>query len=166
MPRKMYLDVDGVLVVWDPAHNCIELARGFGRLMRFCKIHRIQPYWLSMWSRFEGTLHGVNCLLWPKSCPTMAVPEIAPYGPEGKAAAIDYESDFVWIEDGISAEDLAVLEKRGVADRFFWTEGLDPDCLIKFMAFARQKMKLPKIKDWGPTWESHFSRPRRRARRR
>ena len=38
MPRKMYLDVDGVLVVWDSAHNCIELARGFGRLMRFCKI--------------------------------------------------------------------------------------------------------------------------------
>ena len=161
-PRKMYLDVDGVLVVWDAEHNCIELARGFGRLMRFSRLHDIQPYWLSMWSRDPTTLHGLNCLLWPKTCPTMAVPEVVTYGPEGKAAAIDFASDFVWIEDGVGAKDLEVLERHGARDRFFLADGLDPDCLIKFMAFTREKMGLPEIEDWGPNWESPVTRPRGR----
>jgi len=158
----MYLDVDGVLVVWDAEHNCIELARGFGRLMRFCKLHHIQPYWLSMWSQDPTTLHGLNCLLWPKTCPTMAVPEVVTYGAEGKATAIDFASDFVWIEDGVGAKALETLERHGVRDRLFLADGLDPDCLIKFMAFAREKLGLPEIEDWGPNWESYFTRPRER----
>ena len=156
----MYIDVDGVLVVWDPQHNCIELARGFGRLLRFCKIHAIRPYWLSMWSRDPSTLHGLNCLLWPTICPTMVVPEIVSYGDQGKAAAIDYESDFVWIEDGIGEKDLAVLDEHGARDRLFLTDGLDPECLLKFMDFTRRKMRLPEIEDWGPAWDSPFTRPR------
>jgi hypothetical protein len=164
-PRKMYIDVDGVLVTWDRTHNCVELSRGFGRLMRFCKIHNIQPYWLTTWHKKPTTLEGLNCLLWPVSCQTMAVPQIATYGEKGKTEGIDYESDFVWIEDGISPEDMKVLEDRGVADRFFWTEGLDPHCLTKFMEFTRKKMKLPKVKDWGPKWDSFFSRPRKRPRK-
>ena len=32
-PRKLYMDIDGVLVIWDKQYNCIELARGFGRLL-------------------------------------------------------------------------------------------------------------------------------------
>ena len=159
--RKMYLDIDGVLVVWDAEHNCIELARGFGRLMRFCKIHDIRPCWLSMWSKFPGALDGVNCLLWPKTCPTMAVPEIRPYGDEGKAAAIDFDSDFVWIEDGIGERDLAILDEHNARDRFFLADGLDADCLLKFMAFTRKVMMLPEITDWGPNWESSFTRPRK-----
>ncbi len=157
----MYIDIDGVLVVWDAGHNCIELARGFGRLMRFCKIHDIQPYWLSMWSKFPGALDGVNCLLWPKTCPTMAVPEIQSYGEDGKAAAIDFDADFVWIEDGIGEGDLAVLEAHVAGNRFFPADGLDPDCLLKFMEFTRGVMKLPEITDWGPNWESSFTRPRK-----
>ena len=159
--RKMYIDVDGVLVVWDADHNCIELARGFGRLMRFCKLHDIRPYWLSMWSEFPGALEGVNCLLWPKSCPTQAVPEVLTYGEDGKAAAIDYKSDFVWIEDGIGERDLAVLDAHGARGRFFCADGLDADCLLKFMDFTREVMGLPEITDWGPNWESPFTRPRR-----
>jgi len=160
MLRKMYLDVDGVLVVWDPAHNCIELARGFGRLMRFCRIHDITPCWLTTWSKIPSTLDGLNCLLWPKNCPTMAVPEIVPFGDDGKAAAIDYASDFVWIEDGVSEKDLAVLDRHGARDRLYWTDGLDPDCLVRFMEFARERLRLPEIDDWGPNWDSFFTRPR------
>jgi len=157
----MYIDVDGVLVVWDKEHNCIELARGFGRLMRFCKIHDIQPYWLTMWSRSPSTLGGLNCLLWPKTCPTMAAPQALAYSQEqGKISAIDMDSDFVWIEDGIDDASLAALAGRGLADRFFWTDGTDGDCLIKFMDFTRRKMNLPDVADWGPPWESTFSRPR------
>jgi hypothetical protein len=65
--RKMYVDIDGVLVVWDRTHNCTELARGLGRLMRFCKLHQIQPYWLTLWSREPATLAGVSCLLTPST---------------------------------------------------------------------------------------------------
>jgi len=158
--RKMYLDIDGVLVVWDEEYNCIELARGFGRLMRFCKVHEIQPYWLTMWSKQPETLNGINCLLWPKSCPTLAIPEIQPYGDDGKAAAIDYDSDFVWIEDGIGARDLAVLDAHDARDRFFLADGLDADCLLKFMDFTTTIMGLPEITDWGPNWESSFTRKR------
>jgi hypothetical protein len=159
-PRKMYLDVDGVLVVWDKEHNCIELARGFGRLMRFCRVHEITPCWLTLWSKRPETLEGINCLLWPKSCPTMAAPGIVDYGGGPKAAAIDYASDFVWIEDGLGERDRAILAGHHALDRFFPADGLDPDCLLKFMEFTRRKMALPEIADWGPNWESFFTRPR------
>ena len=160
--RKMYIDIDGVLVVWDVEHNCIELARGFGRLMRFCKVHDIQPYWLTTWSQFEGALHGINCLLWPTSCPTMGHPETASFDEAGKAAAIDYDSDFVWIEDGLGERDVATLKAHDALDRFFLADGLDPDCLLKFMDFTREKMDLPEITDWGPNWESFFTVRRRK----
>jgi len=160
-PRKMYIDVDGVLVVWDSQHNCVELARGLGRLLRFCKIHDIKPYWLSMWALFPGSLDGVNCLLWPKSCPTMAIPEPLPYErAKGKTSVVDFDSDFVWIEDGLGPEELKTLEDHGVRDRFFWTNGVDVDCLLKFMEFTRQRLQLPEITDWGPNWDSSFARPR------
>jgi hypothetical protein len=84
-----------------------------GRLMRFCRIHEIQPYWLTMWALFPGTLDGVNCLLWPKSCPTMAHPIPLVYDrARGKAASIDYESGFVWIEDWGSAWDSGFARPR------------------------------------------------------
>ena len=160
-PRKMYIDVDGVLVVWDREYNCVELSRGFGRLMRFCKIHDITPYWLSMWALFPGSLDGVNCLLWPKSCPTMAVPQPLVYDrARGKPSVIDFDSDFVWIEDGIGPAEIAALDRHNARDRFYWADGLDPDCLLKFIEFTRQRMDLPPIADWGPNWESGFTRPR------
>jgi hypothetical protein len=160
----MYIDIDGVLVVWDAGHNCIELSRGFGRLMRFCKIHDIQPCWLTMWALFPGTLDGVNCLLWPKTCPTLAHPLPVIYDrAKGKAASIDYDSDFVWIEDGFGPENMAELDRHGAADRAFFTDGCDPDCLIKFMDFTQEKLHLPPITDWGPAWDSGFTRPRRQT---
>ena len=159
--RKLYLDIDGVLVVWDAEHNCVELSRGFGRLMRFCRIHDIKPYWLTMWSKQPETLEGINCLLWPKTVPTLAIPEIQPYGDDGKAAAIDYESDFVWIEDGIGENDVATLDAHNARDRFFLADGLDPECLLKFMDFTTKKMGLPEITDWGPNWESSWTQRRK-----
>ncbi len=160
--RKMYIDVDGVLVVWDAEHNCVELARGLGRLMRFCKLHDIKPYWLSMWTLFPGSIEGLNGLLWPRTCPTMATPEPLVYDrAKGKSSVVDFESDFVWIEDGLGPGDLALLERHQARDRFFWTDGLDPDCLLKFMAFARARLGLPETTEWGPAWESSFTRPRR-----
>jgi hypothetical protein len=157
----MYIDIDGVLVVWDPAHNCVELARGFGRLMRFCKIHGIEPYWLTTWALYPGVLDSINCLLWPKTCPTLAHPRPLVYDrARGKISAIDFESDFVWIEDGFEPATMADLARRGMADRAFFTDGLDPDCLLKFMDFTAEKLRLPPIADWGPAWDSPFSRPR------
>jgi len=159
--RKIYLDIDGVLVVWDAEHNCVRLSNGLGQLMRFCKLRDVKPYWLTMWSRDSGTLDGINCLLWPKTCPTVAVPEICTYDrAKGKAAAIDYDSDFVWIEDGIDRRDMDILTSHGAADRYFPTSGLDPDCLLKFMDFACLKMGLEPLTDWGPAWESRWTRAR------
>ena len=76
------------------------------------------------------------------------------------AGAIDYDSDFVWIEDGIGARDLATLEAHNARDRFYLSNGLDPDVLLKFMEFTRERMGLPEITDWGPNWESFFTQPR------
>lgn len=159
--RKMYIDIDGVLVVWDAQHQCIELARGFGRLMRFCQIQAIQPYWLSMWSGNKPALDGLLCLLWPTICPTMAHPQTVVVGDAGKAACIDYQSDFVWIEDGLSARDRDILEQNHALDRFFCTDGLDPDCFLKFMEFTRQQMNLPDLTLGSDSpWDSPMTRPR------
>lgn len=158
--RKMYIDVDGVLVVWDRKYNCVELARGFGRLMRFCKIHEIQPYWLTSWSKNPTTLLGLESLLWPTICPTMARPKIAPWE-ETKAKVVDLKSDFVWIEDGLGARDLEILEQHNLSDRFFMADGLDQECLLRFMDFTQRRLGLPEIEDWGPFWESVFTRSRK-----
>jgi hypothetical protein len=159
--RKMYVDIDGVLAVWDPACQCVELARGFGQLMRFCQVHSIQPFWLSMWSGNPAALEGLTCLLWPTTCPTMAHPQIVPIGKEGKATAIDFDSDFVWIEDGLTPRDAEVLRRHNAFDRFFFTNGLDPNCLLKFMDFTRARLGLPDLDlGVGPAWDSPMARPR------
>jgi len=159
--RKMYIDVDGVLIVWDAEHNCVELSRGYGRLMRFCALHDIRPLWLTGWSKAPADhLTALGRMLWPDHCPTMAAPEIIDYGDGPKAAAVDYDSDFVWIEDGLGPEDVAILREHDALDRFFWTDGVDGDCLLKFIAFTSEKMGLPEIDDWGPACDSHFARPR------
>ena len=157
--RKMYLDVDGVLVVWDDRYSCIAMAEGYGRLMRFCKLHDIQPYFLTMWSKQPDTLKGLQCLLWPTTCPTMAVPEIIEYGDDSKSSAIDYESDFVWIEDGIGVDDVECLKRHGALDRFFWTDGHDVMCLLKFMDFTRQKLNLRGGENWQHEWQPAISDP-------
>jgi hypothetical protein len=156
----MYIDIDGVLVVWDQEYNCIELSRGYGRLMRFCKIHDIQPYWLSCWNRNPDSLVGLKSLLWPTICPTMAHPEIAQWE-RAKAEAVDFGSDFVWIEDGLAEQDRNTLEQHDKGDRFFMADGLDPNCLFKFMDFTQEKLGLPEIKEWGPNWESNFTQARK-----
>jgi len=161
--RKMYLDVDGVLVVWDPLHNCTELARGFGRLMRFCRMHAIQPYWLSAWSKHGDRLGALNRLLWPDTCGTMAAPEVADYGDGPKAAVVDYESEFVWVEDGLGPDNVDILRQHNALDRFFWTDGVDPDCLLKFVAFTQERLGLPEVDDWGTAPDSPFARPRSRS---
>jgi len=89
--RKLYMDIDGVLVTWDSEFNCIKLAHGFGRLLRFCQIHEIQFCWLTMWSANPVALKGLGRLLWPDICPTMAKPEILTFDGDFKAEAIDFE---------------------------------------------------------------------------
>jgi len=159
--KKLYMDIDGVLVIWDARHQCIELARGFGRLMRFCQVHEIQPCWLTLWCGNRPALEGLTCLLWPTICPTMAHPQIVDVGPDGKAAAIDYTSDFVWIEDGLNPHDREELQRHDALDRFYCTDGLDPDGLLKFMDFTRQRLNLPdRDLGAGPAWDHAMTRAR------
>jgi len=157
--RKMYIDVDGVLVVWNPAKSCIELSRGYGELMRFCLIHDIQPYWLTMWSDSPEHLEGLSRLLWPDICPTMAQPRILKVGSSNKADCIDYNSDFVWIEDGLGDHDIDILKSHNAFDRFFYTNGQNPDCLLEFMTFTQNRLDLPDITDWESGWHPDITLP-------
>ena len=138
MQRRMYLDIDGVIAVWDHNNSCVELSRGYGYLMRFCKLHKIQPYWLSMWCNNPKHVTGVSRLLLPDCCSTMASPIITKLNGRQKSDCIDYSSGFVWIEDGISEYDINNLKKHNSLHRFFWTSGRDPDCLYKFIEFSCQ----------------------------
>lgn len=157
--NKMYIDVDGVVVVWNPAKSCIEFARGFGELLRFCKIHAIQPYWLTNWSNSPVHLEGIGRLLWPDICPTMAHPRILRLRHRTKASLVDYRSNFVWIEDGITEKDVGILRRHHALDRFFWTSGKDPNCLRKFMKFAEVKLGLKPIRKWKHRWSPAISKP-------
>ncbi len=156
--RKMYMDIDGVLIVWNEKYQCIELSRGYGQLMRFCKIHDIQPYWLSQWCHNPETLIGLNCLLWPRTAGTMAEPQIQSWK-NSKASAIDYDSDFVWIEDGIDDDEMDILRSHNATDRFFWCHGTNPDALLHFMEFTRKRLSLPKIDNWESDWDNPFVAP-------
>jgi len=136
MQRNMYLDIDGVIAVWDDENSCVEVSRGYGYLMRFCKLHGIQPHWLSMWCNSPDHITGVSRLLWPDCCSTMASPIITNLDGRQKSDCIDYSAEFVWIEDGISEYDADNLRRHDALHRFFWTSGRDPDCLHKFIDFT------------------------------
>ncbi len=160
MQRKMYLDIDGVIAVWDHDNSCVELSRGYGYLMRFCKLHDIQPCWLSMWCDSPQYITGVSRLLWPDCCSTMATPLITELGGRQKSDCIDYSADFVWIEDGLSEYDVDNLKKHTSLHRFFWTSGTDPDCLHKFIAFTCGVFSIDNNLDYGCDQSPGISRPK------
>lgn len=160
MKRKMYLDIDGVIAVWDGKNSCVELSRGYGYLMRFCRLNDIEPHWLSMWCNSPDYVTGVSRLLWPDCTSTMASPVITRLEGRQKSDCIDYNSDFVWIEDGIPDYDVNNLKKHNSLHRFFYTNGRDPDCLYKFIEFACGVFGIKDTVPQGGTEGPDISRPR------
>ncbi len=160
MQRKMYLDVDGVIVVWDRDNSCVELSRGYGYLMRFCKLHDIQPCWLSTWCNSPDQLTGISRLLWPDCCTTMASPIITELGGRQKSDCVDYQADFVWIEDGLGEYDTKNLKKHNALHRFFWTSGREPDCLYRFIEFTCQVFNIRNTLEYHCDESPQISRPK------
>ena len=156
----MYLDIDGVLSVWDEKHACVELSRGYGYLMRFCKLHEIQPYWLSMWCDHPEYLTGVSRLLWPDCTSSMASPILTKLEGKEKSDCVDYASDFVWIEDGIGDYDVQNLKQHNALHRFFYTNGRDADCLHKFIDFSCQIFNIDNSCDYHSNAFPDISRPK------
>lgn len=63
-----------------------------------------------------------------------------------KAAYIDLERPFVWLEDGIISEEIKFLEDRGWIDRYFEINAYVPDEFLRAIPWLKGKAK-----DFGMT---------------
>jgi hypothetical protein len=97
----IYLDVDGVLFCRNG--KILELRDGFIGFLKFLTDNFENCYWLTCW------YDGFNEILEKAYAGGIARKFKACEWNGNKALAIDFSRDFVWIEDGISDEELQVL---------------------------------------------------------
>ncbi|WP_096702512.1 hypothetical protein [Magnetospirillum sp. 15-1] len=123
----LYLDIDGVLLrsatpgaVWNAGW---EIAPHAGEFLRWA-IERHTPYWLTTRDR-SGMHVGIirafrECRNWDNALDSRLLPVTPLQWDASKAAAIDMEADFYWIDDNPDSFDLMLLEQHGRRDR--WIE--------------------------------------------
>jgi hypothetical protein len=123
---KLYLDIDGLVLrsallrVWNSGWQVAPLASEF--LEWAISFH--EPVWLTARDK-AGTGEGVVSALSGAMGVTDALIDLASKIPvqgwaSTKTNAIDFGSDFLWLDDCPSSEDLIALENRGCVQR--WIE--------------------------------------------
>lgn len=124
---RLYLDIDGVLLrsatpgaVWNAGW---EIAPHTGEFLRWA-IERHTPYWLTTRDR-SGMHVGIirafrECWNWDDALEPLLLQVTSWRWEASKAAAIDMEADFYWIDDNPGPFDLMLLEQHGRRDR--WIE--------------------------------------------
>lgn len=111
--KKLYLDIDGVLINKDgtPAEGLVEF-------LAFVT-ERFECYWLT--THCDGSADGPFLYLVGK-VPAEALPYIEKIKPttfgSRKTDAIDFSSDFYWLDDTVFESEQSVLREQGKADRF------------------------------------------------
>lgn len=135
--KKLYLDIDGVLLKKDgtPAEDLMEF-------LRFA-IEHFECYWLT--THCDGDAKPVFLYLVGK-VPPEALPYIEKIKPTHfgalKTDAIDFSSDFYWLDDTVFESEQAVLREQGKADCFIHvnliSHSLALESILKFLPTGRQ----------------------------
>lgn len=131
--KKLYLDIDGVLIKKDgtPAEGLVEF-------LAFATEH-FDCYWLT--THCDGDAEPVFLYLVGKVSPE-ALPYIEKVKPTSfgarKTDAIDFTSDFYWLDDTVFESEQAVLREKGYLDRFILIDLLShPQRLSLTLKFLR-----------------------------
>lgn len=138
----LYLDIDGVLLrsavpgaLWNAGWEIAPHAETFLR----GAIEHHAPFWLTTRDR-SGSHAGIvrafrECWNWDEALEPLLLAVTPQPWEASKAAAIDMQADFYWIDDDPGPFDLMLLERQGRRDR--WVEAntdVFPDALPAVMA--------------------------------
>lgn len=134
--RKMYLDIDGVLVAGSSTFGLETFIAGHAvEFLSFC-LANYECYWLTTHCRDGDTSHLMAYLGKASDRVLLRLSrEVKPTSWSTlKTEAIDFESDFYWIDDSPLQYEIEQLEMRGVQDRWIHTDTRkDPDGLLRVM---------------------------------
>ena len=135
---NIYLDIDGVLRgTASPKEDIIEL-------VEFClQNHPNSTYWLTTHCK-HGENHAESALkgLLPDALVEQACNTFLPTEWEVlKTDAIDFNQDFVWLDDTLFQSERIVLEKNNVLDSFFRMDPKDPKSAQNALTFLKSREK-------------------------
>jgi hypothetical protein len=129
--KKLYLDIDGVLLKKDgpPAEGMVEFLASV--------TEHFECYWLT--THCDGDSDQVFLYLVGR-VPAEALPYIEKIKPTRfgalKTEAIDWNSDFYWLDDTVFESEQAVLRSHGAESSFLHTDiNQDPSALRKTQTF-------------------------------
>ncbi len=142
-----YLDIDGVLLrstdgaVWDT--NYYEIAPHAVEFLRWA-VGRYDCRWLTARDRrgsHEGIILAFQQALGTSNLPPDLLDLVLSITPQpwtgSKTSGIDlHQSDFIWVDDNPSTQDLLMLERAGCSGR--WIEvnsDVNPHDLLRVMAY-------------------------------
>ncbi len=152
-----YLDVDET-ILRHPASDISLAPPNIGPFLRFLAAH-FEVRWLTRWcpggrmredqlALLEGhlgvTADELRCI----ANPGAFVDDHGPQGTPAKWRALDWEAiergrRFVWIENAITRDDLAVLQARGLLDRWIPCDvTADPGRLAEVQAILTRRFGL------------------------
>lgn len=126
---NIYLDIDGVLLA-----NETNAAAGADELIRrVLEVYPDSVYWLTThdWQG-QNTVHEVlDPVLKPETVALLDRIKSTDWK-EAKTDGIDFSKKFLWIDDDLWPEELAILEDNDATDNFILVDlSKDPDQLKK-----------------------------------
>lgn len=126
---NIYLDIDGVLLA-----NETNAAAGADELIRrVLEVYPDSVYWLTThdWQG-QNTVHEVlDPVLKPETVTLLDRIKSTDWK-EAKTDGIDFSKKFLWIDDDLWPEELAILEDNDATDNFILVDlSKDPDQLKK-----------------------------------
>ena len=133
--KKLYIDIDGILLNTRPTK-----AANFAVPFIHFVIENFDCYWLTTHCKGD-TANTLKYLKKYFDDDTMALlQKIKPTNWRNqKTEAIDFTSNFLWIEDNPMDDEKATLKTHSAYDRLLLLEENNPDGLLRLISILRKK---------------------------
>lgn len=125
--KDLYIDMDGVLV--SLSTDQLEYPKSVPDAMKFLEwaVKKFRCHYLTCWS--EKEIHK-KFPMFPKFHYSNWVRKMSC---NNKTTGIDFNNDFIWLEDGATTEELDILKSKKRLDSYHYIDPADDFALTKFM---------------------------------
>lgn len=140
--KLLYLDVDGVLLGKNRPHDAgIVLANHARGFLEFC-LPRFECFWLTTHCKEGDATRVLGLLRRYSEEPVMRlIKEVRPtYWKTLKTEAIDFGTDFYWIDDRLLWTEMEILKENNVLDRWIQIDTRrNPDDLDRAVSLLQNR---------------------------